>query len=128
MYSIGDMIDKLVIENIKIFSLRDKLNSGGLSDKEHVELNNKMMILNENRGIIVNKKLTDCLNPLRPMEPKFSDLVGDLSLTWWRWMQNDNVCRDEVIPYSERREAAEECERLIRTEYEIIEKMDKFYE
>ena len=54
MYSIGDMVDKLIIENIKIFSLRDKLHSENLSDKEHVELNNKMMILNENRGTIAN--------------------------------------------------------------------------
>jgi len=54
MYSIGDMIDKLIIENIKIFSLRDKLNNESLSDEEHVVLNNKMMILNENRGTIAN--------------------------------------------------------------------------
>ena len=54
MYSIGDLVDKLIIENIKIFSLRDKLHSEELSDEEHVELNNKMMILNENRGTIAN--------------------------------------------------------------------------
>jgi len=52
MYSIGDMIDKLVIENIKIFSIREKLHSDTLSDEEYVQLNNKMMILNENRGTI----------------------------------------------------------------------------
>ena len=54
MYSIGALVDKLIIENIKIFSLRDKLHSEELSDEEHVELNNKMMILNENRGTIAN--------------------------------------------------------------------------
>ena len=52
MYSIGDIIDKLVIENIKIFSIREKLHSENLSDEEYVQLNNKMMILNENRGTI----------------------------------------------------------------------------
>ena len=54
MYSIGDMVDKLVIENIKIFSIREKLHNNNLSDKEYVDLNNKMMILNENRGIIAS--------------------------------------------------------------------------
>ena len=54
MYSIGDMIDKLVIENIKIFSIRERLHDKTLSDKEYVTLNNKMMILNENRGIIAS--------------------------------------------------------------------------
>ena len=52
MYSIGDLIDKLVIENIKIFSIRDKLHEGELSDKEYVEMNNKMMLLNENRSVV----------------------------------------------------------------------------
>ncbi len=54
MNSIGDLIDKLVIENIKIFTLREKLNSESLTDEEHVTLTNNMMILNENRGIISN--------------------------------------------------------------------------
>jgi len=54
MYSIGDMIDKLVIENIKIFSIREKLHSDSLSNEEYVLLNNKMMILNENRGTIAS--------------------------------------------------------------------------
>ena len=62
------------------------------------------------------------------MELKFSQLVGDLSRTWWRWMQNDNICRDESVSYRKRREAAEECERLIRSEYKIIEQMNKFFD
>ena len=49
MYSIGDMVDKLVIENIKIFSIRENLHNENLSDEEYVKLNNKMMVLNENR-------------------------------------------------------------------------------
>jgi hypothetical protein len=52
MYSIADFIDKLVIENIKIFSIREKLHDKNLTDEEYVELNEKMMVLNENRGII----------------------------------------------------------------------------
>jgi len=52
MYSIGDLIDKLVIENIKIFSIRDKLHGSDLTDEEYVNFNEKMMVLNENRSII----------------------------------------------------------------------------
>ena len=52
MYSIADFIDKLVIENIKIFSIREKLRDENLTEQEYVELNDKMMTLNENRGII----------------------------------------------------------------------------
>ena len=52
MYSIGDLIDKLVIENIKLFSIREKLHKENLSDEEYVDLNDKMMTLNINRGII----------------------------------------------------------------------------
>ena len=54
MLSIGDLIDKLVIENIKIFTLREKLHSDDLTDEEFTKLNNKMMVLNENRGTIAN--------------------------------------------------------------------------
>jgi hypothetical protein len=54
MLSIGDLIDKLVIENIKIFTLREKLHLDNITDDERVALNDKMIILNENRGIISN--------------------------------------------------------------------------
>jgi len=53
MLSIGDLIDKLVIENIKIFNVRERLH-GKLTDEEKVHLNNMMITLNENRGIIAN--------------------------------------------------------------------------
>jgi hypothetical protein len=52
MLSIGDLIDKLVIENIKIFTIREKLHADDISDDDHVALTNKMMVLNENRGTI----------------------------------------------------------------------------
>ena len=52
MYSIGDLVDKLVIENIKIFNIRQKLREKDLNDEEYVELNNKMIALNENRSVL----------------------------------------------------------------------------
>tara|TARA_Y100000592_G_C5264561_1_gene218934 strand:+ start:295 stop:558 length:264 start_codon:yes stop_codon:yes gene_type:complete len=52
MLSIAELIDKLVIENIKIFRLRESLHSESLSDEEYVNVENKMNLLNENRGII----------------------------------------------------------------------------
>ena len=52
MYSIGDLVDKLVIENIKIFNIREKIHNEDLTDEERVNLNNTMIVLNENRGTI----------------------------------------------------------------------------
>jgi hypothetical protein len=54
MYSIGDLVDKLVIENLKIFSVREKLHDENLTDKEYVQLNNKMNVLNMNRSTLAN--------------------------------------------------------------------------
>ena len=48
MLSIGDLVDKLVIENKKIFETREKMHSDDLDDKEYVDLNNKMNIMNQN--------------------------------------------------------------------------------
>ena len=65
MLSIGDLIDKLVIENIKIFTLREKLHSDDISDDEHVSLTNKMTVLNENRGTIsdyLDNKVSNVVN------------------------------------------------------------------
>ena len=47
------MIDKLVIENIKIFTLRDKIHDS-TDEEEIVKLTEKMIVCNENRGIIAN--------------------------------------------------------------------------
>jgi len=52
MHSIGDLVDKLVIENIKIFNMREKIHQSGISDEKKVNLNNAMIVLNENRGTI----------------------------------------------------------------------------
>lgn len=54
MYSIGDIIDKLIIENIKIFNIREKLHSTKLNDKIYTELTNTMMILNDNKTTLSN--------------------------------------------------------------------------
>jgi len=54
MLSIGDIIDKLVIENIKIFTLREKLHTFDVSDNDYITINDKLEILNENRGKICN--------------------------------------------------------------------------
>ncbi len=52
MNSIGDLVDKLVIENIKIFNLREKMHRKGISDQEYVTLSNNMNLLNKNRSTI----------------------------------------------------------------------------
>ena len=54
MNSIGDLIDKLVIENIKIFTVREKLHNKDISEVEYVKLTTNMITLNENRGVISN--------------------------------------------------------------------------
>jgi hypothetical protein len=65
MYSIGELIDKLVIENIKIFKLRETLHQKDINNKEFVDNGIKMNIINENRGVIINflnKKIEDVAN------------------------------------------------------------------
>jgi hypothetical protein len=54
MFSIGDIIDRLVIENIKIFTVREFLHSKDISDKDYVENFNKMNGLNKNRSELMN--------------------------------------------------------------------------
>ena len=54
MHSLADLVDKLIIENIKIFNLRDKLNQKDVNDEEYVRLFEKMMVLNENRSMLCN--------------------------------------------------------------------------
>ena len=46
MNSIGDLIDKLIIENIKLFSIRDKIHNEELTDEEKTNLFETMWILN----------------------------------------------------------------------------------
>jgi hypothetical protein len=54
MLSIGDMVDKLCIESIKIFNIREKIHDQKTTDEEKITLTETMIALNENRGIIMN--------------------------------------------------------------------------
>ena len=58
MYSIGDLVDKLVIENMKIFSLRDKMMDMEAAEqkdsREYTEVYQKMMLIVENRATVCN--------------------------------------------------------------------------
>ena len=54
MYSIAELVDKLIIENIKIFRLRESLHNEKLNDEDFVLNENKMNVINENRGVIIN--------------------------------------------------------------------------
>ena len=54
MVSVAELIDKLIIENMKIFNMREKIHSPDISDAEYVECENVMNILNENRGTIID--------------------------------------------------------------------------
>jgi len=69
VYSIGELIDKLVIENIKIFNLRGRLHNEELSDKEYLTLNEKMNIINSNRAVLIeflNDKIDKVLSGKEP--------------------------------------------------------------
>jgi hypothetical protein len=54
LLSIGEIVDKLIIENIKVATLKERLNKSGLveSDEEYVLMYQKMMALNTNRATI----------------------------------------------------------------------------
>jgi hypothetical protein len=53
MYSIGELVDKLIIENIKIFRLRENLHDANTDDIKFVESENKMNVINQNRGTVI---------------------------------------------------------------------------
>lgn len=64
LLSIGEIIDKLIIENIKIFNLRQQLNIE-TDNYKIIELNEKMLTLNQNRGILItalDEKLNDVIS------------------------------------------------------------------
>lgn len=65
MYSIGELIDKLIIENIKIYRIRETLHSDDISDEDYVNSENKMNMINQNRGVVIdflNKKIESVAN------------------------------------------------------------------
>jgi hypothetical protein len=53
LYSVGELIDKLIIENIKIFKIRERLHNETMTPSEYVQNNNKMIDINSNRSVIV---------------------------------------------------------------------------
>lgn len=59
---------------------------------------------------------------------KFSELIVDLTETWMLWMKQNKLSHDESLSDKDRRQHAEESERLINREYEIVEEIDKFFE
>lgn len=64
MYSVGELVDKLIIENIKIYRIRETLHTENISDETYVENENKMNIINENRGTIIkflNQKIDNVI-------------------------------------------------------------------
>ena len=68
LLSVGELVDKLIIENVKIFRLRDMLHNPTLDHKERVEADVNMNIVNQNRGVI-QKALDDKLLAVRRGEP-----------------------------------------------------------
>ncbi len=69
MLSIGDLVDKLVVENIKLFNIREEMHKGTLGDDEYVQANIKMMTINDNRGIIIkflDKKISNVISGKEP--------------------------------------------------------------
>lgn len=71
------------------------------------------------------KKLKHIVNTNKK---KFSELIIELTETWIVWMKQNKLSHDENLSNSERRKYAEESERLINREYEIVEEIDKFFE
>jgi len=58
----------------------------------------------------------------------FSDHITDLCVVWWEWMKSDSKARNNNKSYKLRRTHAEKCESLIQREYELINKLNIFFE
>lgn len=52
MYSIGELIDKLVVENLKLYFIREQLNKS-IDHEEIAIFNEKMSALNSNRNKLI---------------------------------------------------------------------------
>jgi hypothetical protein len=131
MYSIGELIDKLIIENIKLFDIRDSINKNP-SDPDFVENENKMNILNENRSIIVkflNEKIDNVFNNIQQnvyfkdiktynkvkkklKNRPLNDNISKLTKIWRMWVYHRKKSIDVTKPDDERYTAAKRCEKL----------------
>jgi hypothetical protein len=58
----------------------------------------------------------------------FSDLISQLTEMWLLWMKFNTISHDKTLTVNERKNAVDECERLIDLEYNITSKLDKFFE
>ena len=58
---------------------------------------------------------------------KFSELVIELTETWLMFMHKNAISHNKLLTDNIRRKAAEECELLVDKEYNITEKIDKFF-
>lgn len=58
---------------------------------------------------------------------KFSDLVTEFTHMWISWMKYNAICKDENLSIEKRKNAADECEKLIDKRYTIIEQLDAFF-
>jgi hypothetical protein len=61
-------------------------------------------------------------------DKKFSDLIGDLVKMWISWMKNNNIVNDKNALIKDRKNAAIECEKLIKKEYLIVEQLDRYFD
>ena len=58
---------------------------------------------------------------------KFSELIIDLTEIWLHWVKNNSTCRDKTQSISARKKAADECEHLIKREYQIVSELDAYF-
>jgi hypothetical protein len=149
MLSIGDIVDKLCIENLKVFSLREKLYAPGTSEEDRVAINKVMIDLNENRGIITNALDEKVRRVVAGEEPNvalkkiktyrigaapasglgdFGKCIEDLVSLWRDWMRNNAIAKDESKSVPERALASRECERLVDLKYDLADQIDSFFE
>lgn len=58
---------------------------------------------------------------------KFSDLITDLVEVWILWMKNNHAVNNKESCVLDRKNAALECEKLIKKEYQIVEQLDGYF-
>jgi hypothetical protein len=59
---------------------------------------------------------------------KFSDLISNLTEMWLLWMKFNTISHDKTLSIIDRKNAVTECEKLIDLEYQIVAKLDSFFE
>jgi hypothetical protein len=59
---------------------------------------------------------------------KFSQAICELSEVWILWCRNDLIARDENKSWKIRKEAAVECEKLIKRTYQLMDIMNEYFE